>query len=468
MHVALDDALADIGRMVLDPDGLVRAVAAGTRRGADPPRWRRADVRPVDLRAGRRLQIVRYDQRQAFTENVEYGPDAAVAVKELLAEPFGNWHVDTTDMTVQLRVTKKGNAQLHRATATERRHPAASWRQAAGPPGGPRARATARPMVDSGQDDPDHTAPVDRTAAARAHDRIKPRVLSLDDPMLYAVGITTADGVMKPSKRDKYRQVEEFLRALEPLLAEPGGPEEDATPPTGSALAVRPDGRPGRALRVVDLGCGNAYLTFAAYSFLIRHGLPVELVGVDVKAQARERNTAIARRLGWSDRVRFIEGAISHAEVDFADGDRDVDLVLALHACDTATDDALARGIRWQAPVILAAPCCHHNIQAQLRRSAPPRPYALVTRHGILRERFADVLTDAMRATILRLAGYRVDVVEFVPTQHTPRNVLIRAVRTGAPPTAQLIEEYAALVHEWSVRPHLADLVSDHLPQQLR
>ncbi len=468
MQVALDEALADIGRMVLDPDGLVRAVAAGTRRGADPPRWRRAEVRPVDLRAGRRLQIVRYDQRQAFTENVEYGPDAAVAVKELLAEPFGNWHVDTTDMTVQLRVTKKGDAQLHRAAAAERRHPAASRRQAPGPPREPRARATSRRMVDSGQDDPEHTAPVDRTAAARAHDRIKPRVLSLDDPMLYAVGITTADGVMKPSKRDKYRQVEEFLRALGPLLAEHGGPEEDATPPIGSALAVRPDGRPGRALRVVDLGCGNAYLTFAAYSFLIRRGLRVELVGVDVKAQARERNTAIARRLGWSDRVRFIQGAISDAEVDVADGDRDVDLVLALHACDTATDDALARGIRWQAPVILAAPCCHHNIQAQLRRSAPPRPYSLVTRHGILRERFADVLTDAMRAAILRLAGYRVDVVEFVPTQHTPRNVLIRAVRTGAPPTAQLIEEYAALVHEWSVRPHLADLVADHLPQQLR
>ena len=323
-------------------------------------------------------------------------------------------------------------------------------------------------MADSGQDDPDHTAPVDRTAAARAHDRLKPRVLSLDDPMLYAVGITTADGVVKPSKRDKYRQVEEFLRALEPLLAEQGGPEEAGTPPIGSALAIRPDARSRRALRVVDLGCGNAYLTFAAYSFLIRRGSPVELVGVDVKAQARERNAAIARRLGWSDQVRFIQGAISHAEVDFADGDPDVDLVLALHACDTATDDALARGLRWQAPVILAAPCCHHDIQAQLRRSVPPRPYSLVTRHGILRERLADVLTDAMRAAILRLAGYRVDVVEFVPTQHTPRNVLIRAVRTGAPPTAQLIEEYAALVHEWSVRPHLADLVADYLPQQLR
>jgi SAM-dependent methyltransferase len=466
MQVALDEALADIGRMVLDPDGLVRAVAAGTRRGVDPPRWRRAELRPVDLRAGRRLQIVRYDERQAFTENVDYGPDAAVAVKELLAEPFGNWHVDNVDTTIQLRVTKKGNAQLHRA-ASDPRQSAASPRDAEAP-GGPGAGTKGQLAAESPLDRPDHTASVARPAA-RAHDRIKPRVLPLDDPMLSAVGITTADGAVKPSKRDKYRQVEEFLRALEPLLTKHGGPEEeDATPSIGSALALQSDGRPGRALRVVDLGCGNAYLTFAAYSFLIGRGLPVDLVGVDVKAQARERNTGIARRLGWSDRVRFIQGTIGDSQVDFPDADGDADLVLALHACDTATDDALARGIRWQAPVILAAPCCHHNIQAQLRRSTAPRPYSLVTRHGILRERFADVLTDALRAALLRLAGYRVEVVEFVPTQHTLRNVLIRAVRTGAPPTARLIEEYADLVHEWSVRPYLADLVADHLPRQLR
>jgi len=466
MQVALDEALADIGRMVLDADGLVRAVAAGTRHGVDAPRWRRAELRPVDLRAGRRLQIVRYDERQAFTENVEYGPDAAVAVKELLAEPFGSWHVNNVDTTIQLRVTKKGNAQLHRA-APDPRQSAASPRDAEAP-GGPGAGTTSQPAMEFPQDGPEHTASVARLPTARAHDRIKPRVLPLDDPMLYAVGITTADGAVKPSKRDKYRQVEEFLRALEPLLVKPGGPEQEATVPTGSTLAMQPDGRPSRALRVVDLGCGNAYLTFAAYSFLIGRGLPVELVGVDIKAQARERNSAIARRLGWSDRVRFIQGTIGNSQVDFSDADGDADLVLALHACDTATDDALARGIRWQAPVILAAPCCHHNIQAQLRRSTPPRPYSLVTRHGILRERFADVLTDALRAAFLRLAGYRVEVVEFVPTQHTPRNVLIRAVRTGAPPTARLIEEYADLVHEWSVRPYLAELVPDHLPQQLR
>src|SRR5262245_58822754 len=171
MHVVLDEALADIGRMVLDPDGLVRAVAAGTRRGVDPPRWRRAEVRPVDLRAGRRLQIVRFDQRQAFTENLDYGPDAAAAVKELLAEPIGSWHVATTDTTVQVRVTKKGNAQLHRAAAAERRHPATARPEEPGTPGGPRSRGNERPRGGS-QDARDRMAPADPAAASHPHDRI--------------------------------------------------------------------------------------------------------------------------------------------------------------------------------------------------------------------------------------------------------------------------------------------------------
>ena len=109
------------------------------------------------------------------------------------------------------------------------------------------------------------------------------------------------------------------------------------------------------------------------------------------------------------------------------------DVVLALHACDTATDDALARAVEWEAPLVLAAPCCHHDIAAQLRKTPTPAPYAMLTRHGILRERFADTLTDAVRASLLRMQGYRVDVMQFVESKHTPRNTLLRAVRTGAP-----------------------------------
>jgi hypothetical protein len=134
--------------------------------------------------------------------------------------------------------------------------------------------------------------------------------------------------------------------------------------------------------------------------------------------------------------------------------------VLALHACDTATDDALARAIGWQAPVVLAAPCCHHDVAAQLRRSPTPSPYSALTRHGILRERFADTLTDALRASLVRQQGYRVDVVEFVGSEHTPRNTMLRAVRTGSPVKGgSVVKEYDELVATWQLRPRLGELL---------
>ena len=140
------------------------------------------------------------------------------------------------------------------------------------------------------------------------------------------------------------------------------------------------------------------------------------------------------------------------------------DVVLALHACDTATDEALARAVEWEAPLVLAAPCCHHDIAAQLRRAATPAPYRMLTRHGILRERFADTLTDALRASLLRMQGYRVDVMQFVGSEHTPRNT--HAPRhshgTAGDPASPCSEEYDELVATWDVRPRLAELLEQH------
>ncbi|HUW17327.1 MAG TPA: SAM-dependent methyltransferase, partial [Actinomycetes bacterium] len=220
-----------------------------------------------------------------------------------------------------------------------------------------------------------------------------------------------------------------------------------------SALA---DGRlEQRRLEVVDLGCGNAYLTFAAYRHLShRLGLDVRLTGVDVKAQARRHNEEVAARLGWGDRVRFVEGTIGGTDVAGAD------IVMALHACDTATDDALARAVAWRAPVVLAAPCCQHDLQLRLRGAGrTPDAVAGVMRHGILRERLGDLLTDAFRAEILRSRGYRVEVLEFVDTRHTPRNVLLRAELTATAPVTDRDEQLRAMTDAWGVTPRLAELL---------
>lgn len=401
MAEPLDAALARVRDAVLDEARLVRAVGSGRRRGAQPA-WRRVELRYVDLKAGRRLQLTSYDERQAHTRNVTPGDQAAEAVEALLAEPFGNWHVDTAEETLQLRVTKKRDALVHTK---------------------PRSSEAAEP--------------------SRRHDRPKERLLDPGEPVLHLIGITDHTGNVKPSRQAKYRQVEAFLRAL------------DAALEAGWAAGALPRLTDERPLRVIDLGCGNAYLTFAAFAYLqgVR-GLPVQMTGIDVKAQSRQHNTELAEQLGWGDRLVFAEGSISGAELH-----ERPDVVLALHACDTATDEALARALGWTAPVVLAAPCCHHDLQEQLRGSQPPAPFGLLMQHGILRERMADMLTDTLRAAILRQRGYRVEVVQFVDSRHTPRNVLLRAVHTGVAPSPETQREYDDLVAGWGVVPALARML---------
>jgi SAM-dependent methyltransferase len=394
MPQPLTDALDRVRGLVEDDAQLIRAVAAGRRKGQRPA-WRRAELRYVDLKAGRHLQVTRYDDTQAHVSNHPVGAVAEV-VADLLAEPFGNWHVETAAETVQLRVTKNGDA-------------AVSVQQGPG------------------------------SVPDRSHDRAKPRLLPEDAPVLRALDISDAQGRVKPSRQAKYRQVEEFLRELAATV-------EDAL----ASGRIAPTAE--RPLQVVDLGCGNAYLTFAAHAWLAGvRGLPVRVVGVDVKQQSRDHNTRVAEELGVSDEVTFEVGGIADVELATAP-----DVVLALHACDTATDDALARGVGWDAALILAAPCCHHDISRQLRETPPPAPYAALTRDGILRERVADTLTDALRASLLRSRGYRVDVVEFVDSAHTPRNTLLRAARTGASADRA---EYDALAAAWNVHPKLAELL---------
>jgi SAM-dependent methyltransferase len=383
MAEPLTEILAELRGMLLDP-GLVRAVGSGRRHRGPAPDWRRVELRPVQLKDGRRLQEVRIDERTAHTRNLDPAESAA-AVDELLAVPFGNWHVVGAGGTVQMRVTKKGAALVHRSAVG--------------------------------------------AAAEDSHDRRKQRLLAPDDPLFAVLGADAG----------KRRQVDAFLRLIAAELP---------------AVAARD------ALHVVDLGCGNAYLTFAAHRYLSTVSpVPVTLTGVDLREAARARNTALAARLGVSG-ARFVAAGITEADVPAGD------VVLALHACDTATDEALARAVGWAAPLVVAAPCCHHETAATLRAQGAADGYASVLRHGILRERFADVLTDGLRALLLRLVGYRVDVVEFVSTEHTARNVAIRAVRTGAPADAGLVAEYRSITTQWGLRPRLAALLRAELTQR--
>lgn len=281
--------------------------------------------------------------------------------------------------------------------------------------------------------------------ARQGHDRVKRQPLTAFDavPLLKTLGIADADGNIRASMRGKYDQVNEFLRII------------DAT------IAAKPE----KTLNIVDCGCGRAYLTLAVYFYLtVVRGFDVKVCGIDKQADVIATARAMADALDVSDRVIFVEGTLADSDVPF-----DPDMVLSLHACDTATDEALARGIEWKCRYLLCAPCCQHELHKSLKVGGPMRA---VLRHGILRERLADLLTDTFRAQILRVLGFRVQVMEFVSADATTRNILLRAEFSVKPGQQAAVSEYLELRDFWEVTPwletRLADLMGKYLDHYQR
>lgn len=247
-----------------------------------------------------------------------------------------------------------------------------------------------------------HRQPPSKTRnASEEHNRTKNYLIpeGTPCPFLVEIGVMTDDGRVRKQKYDKFRQINRYLEFVQNIF--------DELPKTGS-------------IRVVDFGCGKSYLTFALHHLLNRiHGRRVHIIGLDLKEDVVEHCNDIASRL-HCDGLSFQAGDMSSFEPE-----GDVDLSVSLHACDTATDVALARGVAWNAKVIFAVPCCHHEVSSKLDGHF----LSIIQRHGILRERLAEMLTDSMRADLLEACAYRVKVSEFISLEHTPRNILIRAIR---------------------------------------
>jgi hypothetical protein len=268
------------------------------------------------------------------------------------------------------------------------------------------------------------------------HDRKKARLLDPADPFLIEVGISDKNGIVKPTRQDKYIQVEEFLRILVPTI-------EDAI--KSGKLHKPTEADP---LKITDLGCGNAYLTFAVHQYLNKAGTPVKVTGIDIRPQSLKVNNEIASKLGIQKTIEF------KAETIASNTAPDSDIAIALHACDTATDDAIAWGVGHGAKVLLIAPCCQHDLQTQMVKA--PEPWTVLTKFGLIKERLGDLLTDSLRAQILKIRGYRTDIIEFIASDHTPRNILIRAVFTGAKADKGEVDKYRELCEIWGVEPALA------------
>jgi SAM-dependent methyltransferase len=387
----LEEIFIELAEKFDDTKSLVRVVFSGRRRNMQTAH-ERIDMRPVLIKDSLAIQVSHSDGRQMTTKNYEAGQ---APFNELARSGYANILLEQTHQSISVRITKKGEALVHRES-TEREQ-------------------------------------------ELSHDRTKSRLLDPSDPYLIAIGISDNQGNLKASKSDKYKQVEEFLRLLTPTLT---------SAIKAGHIAQPSDAKP---LTIVDLGCGHAYLTFAAHQYLSSQGMAVKVIGIDVRTSARDRNNEIAQQLGISSSIEFRAEEIADTTLASAD------IAIALHACDTATDDAIAWAINSDAKLALIAPCCHHDIQAQMHEA--PEPWSIITRNGIMKERLGDLLTDGLRMQIMKLRGYRVEAIEFIGGEHTPRNLMIRAVKTGAGADASEKQKYDQMLALWKVKPALASLI---------
>ena len=268
-----------------------------------------------------------------------------------------------------------------------------------------------------------------RSARVLDHNRKKRYLLEEGTPIPFLVdlGVMTAEGAIVRSRYDKFRQINRYLEFVEDIL-----PELDKD----------------RELTLIDFGCGKSYLTFALYYYLtVKKQYRIRMIGLDLKKDVMEHCQELAEKYGY-DRLTFLTGDIA----DY-DGVEQVDMVVSLHACDTATDYALEKALRWNAKVIFAVPCCHHELNRQMH-STEMNP---VLKYGLIQERMAALMTDAFRADVLELEGYQVQVLEFIDMEHTPKNILIRAVKQNMPLPSEkkekLLDSLQTCMGIWNVNP---------------
>jgi SAM-dependent methyltransferase len=383
MKLELSDAVAQLILRINDPL-FVRAVLSGQRRSLQPE-YVRVDIKPVMIKDELKFQIVGSDGKKDITKNTELDFD----FQALFLSGYSNLQVDTTTESYSVRISKKDQA----------------------------------------------IAGLSKVKLTRelSHNRQKQRMLPESNQIFKALEMSDVLGRIKPTKMDKYKQVDEFLRLMNQLI--------------DGQLSDQKD------ISIVDLGCGHAYLTFAVQEFLKNKFQKVSILGVDERVDSKDHNEKVAVKLKVQS--SFIAAKIADTP------NQKVDIAIALHACDTATDDAISWAVKNNAKVIMAAPCCMHQLQTQIKDS--PEPWALLTKYGLVKERLIDLITDSLRAQILKLLGYKVDIVEFIGGEHTARNILIRAVKSDLPALEIDKERYIQMLNQWQIKPYLANLLAQEL-----
>ena len=361
---------------------LIQATASGQAEKND---FLKAKIRPVLAKGVLHFQAEEFIGKQAFHKNLT-AEEAVDYLEGLMETSFRQLQLEAQDKSGTVLVSKKGKVTVKvKKKAAVANVAASASGQDSGSTGGSDAALKAA------------------WAGGLSHNRKKRYILEegIPVPFLVELGVQTKDGAIVHAKYDKFRQINRFLEFIEDVL-----PKLDKNQET----------------RIIDFGCGKSYLTFAMYYYLkVLKGYPVRITGLDLKTDVIEHCSRLAKKFGYES-LEFLHGDIASYE-----GTDEVDMVVTLHACDTATDYALEKAVRWNAKVILSVPCCQHELNRQIRNEM----LQPVMRYGILKERMAALITDGLRAELLESKGYETQLLEFIDMEHTPKNLLIRAVYTG-------------------------------------
>lgn len=367
----------------------------------DPDRIKKVKIRPVLIKGDVLFQITEYCGQKVLHQNATR-TEVLEKLEEWFTGLFKQAQISAKDASVTILVSKKGKATIKIKNKTQKE--------------------------DSIEWDP--LKPV----GIASHNRVKQYILKegVGVPFLIDLGIMTSEGKIVKSKYDKYKQINRFLEFIEDIL---------------------PNLDKDKEISIIDFGCGKSYLTFAMYYYLKElQGYNVKITGLDLKEDVIAKCNELKERYGY-DKMQFLKGDIASYE-----GTNQVDMVVTLHACDTATDYAMYKATIWGAKVILSVPCCQHELNKQISCEE----IGSILQHGLIKERMAALFTDALRANLLETLGYKVQVMEFIDMEHTPKNILIRAVKSKTEISERVkskkLMEYQKTIDFLNVNPTLYQL----------
>ena len=379
---------------VIEKESIIYASFSGVKNKAEKT-FNKVTIKKVIIQNEEKYQFEYFYDKNVEHKNLN-NDETKTEINNLISEYFKQVLINTTKADYHILVNKKGKININQKKPT-------------------------------------------RKFEEASHNRKKKYILNEGEltPFLIELGIMTKQGKIVNAKYDKFKQINRYLELVSDCI-----PYLDKN----------------KTIKIIDFGCGKAYLTFALYDYLVlKMGYNVEIVGLDLKENVIEFCSNLAQKLEFED-LRFEQG-----DIKGFDQFSNVDMVISLHACNTATDEALAKAVNWGAKVILAVPCCQHEFLKKIKNEKM-NP---MMKFGIIKEKLASLLTDSVRANVLEIMGYRTQVLEFVDMEHTPKNIMIRAFFEDNQNTKKVVNEYKEFKKQWEVSPYIEEAFGESLTSRL-